>query len=460
VDRGSRPAAENAILAALHGASRDRFRALLTSAVAESAAEDAAAADGAPAAAVPADRLAAARVAVLDEIDPDLRTPQGLAVAATIGPYLGFIGRRAGGSDRRGGGLWVTQAENLAACPWQLFLERLLALEPTPDPLQSLPGTDPLLLGSVVHSVFEAIAEEAGVPSGEELAAAAAADRPARPVPLPPAADLERRLLSVAREVLLDEGIPLPGLARALAAQAAGFLERARQLDWVAGAGDPEVLGVETVGRVKVEDGEGKSRHLEFKADRVDRTEAAGASGLRFTDYKTGRPPSTAKTEKTQREHHLRRVAEGRSLQATAYRLAGAAMADGDVLGRYLYLRPDAEPMASVVAVGDDPAFGERFGATVRALFAAWDAGGFFPRVVDPAGDKEPVRCSFCRVAEACVRGDSGARRRLHSWASRSERPETAAEAAALGVWRLHDPDAVDADSEAGVEASGSEDER
>lgn len=498
-DRGPRPAAESAILAALHGAGRPRFRELLATAIGEDRAEEVAAAVTPPAAAPPstattapgstatpdttaapasadavaagsaaappstttpsptragAAALAAARVAVLDELDPDLRTPEGRAVAAALGPYFGFIGGRGGagspgGGDPRGSDLWVTHAENLAACPWQLFLERLLRLEPTPDPLQALPGTDPLLLGNVVHAVLEELATAAGLTSGEPLAEALAAGREAVAVPWPEPAELDRRLLATARRVLAEEGIPLPGLARALALQARSFLDRAGEIDWHATGGTLAVLAVEAVGEVAVEDEGGRRRRLAFKADRVDRTgepQGGAAGAVRVTDYKTGRPLSTAKTEKTLRDHHLRRVREGRNLQATAYQLAGEAATGGEpAVGRYLYLRPDADPRSIEFAVGrDDPAFAERFAATARAAFAAWDAGGFFPRVVDTAGEKEPVRCSFCRVAEACLRGDSGARRRLHGWASEAGEGGGEAERAVLGVWRLADAEGED----------------
>ena len=56
------------------------------------------------------------------------------------------------------------------------------------------------------------------------------------------------------------------------------------------------------------------------------------------------------------------------------------------------------------------------------------------------------MRCSFCRVAEACLRGDSGARRRLHGWASEAGEGGGEAERAVLGVWRL--ADASDEDGE------------
>ena len=83
------------------------------------------------------------------------------------------------------------------------------------------------------------------------------------------------------------------------------------------------------------------------------------------------------------------------------------------------------------------------FSAATAAVLGAWEAGTFFPRVVDLAGRAEPGRCKFCDVAEACLRGDSGARGRLFEWAGRggtgedSGNPGDLGEAALLAVWRL-----------------------
>jgi hypothetical protein len=101
-------------------------------------------------------------------------------------------------------------------------------------------------------------------------------------------------------------------------------------------------------------------------------------------------------------------------------------------------LRPDVE--ARVFEAGpDDRDLAEAFQGTVRAVLSVWDAGAFFPRVVDPAGRGEPGRCKVCEVAEACVRGDSGARLRLFEWAEgmRAGGEPTPEEAALLQVWRL-----------------------
>lgn len=421
-----RPADEQAVIAALH-APRPRFGAVLAAALEEGRAE--LLPEGLGCGELrPAD-LAAARVAVLDEMDPDLRTPEGRATRARLGPYLGFIGAIGAipGADPRRRDLFVTHLETMAACPWQLFLGRLLRLEPTPDPLAALPGADPLLLGNTVHAVLQRIVEEA----------AARAEPGALPVLVswPAPAELGPLLVEASARLLAAEGIDMPGLARALAERARPLVEAAGAADWT--GGEPlAVLSVESQDEVAVQDAAGRNRSLRFRADRVDPIGPA-AGGLRFTDYKTGRPLSEGRTAATRRRHFLERVRAGTHLQAAAYLLAAAGE---PAVGRYLYLRPGLEEEKRELAVTlDDREIGAAFAQAVRAVLAAWDAGSFFPRVVDPAGRNEPARCGYCAVAEACVRGDSGARNRLFEWTGRAGQAEdlTPAEESLLGVWRL-----------------------
>ncbi|HLE85382.1 MAG TPA: PD-(D/E)XK nuclease family protein [Thermoanaerobaculia bacterium] len=115
-------------------------------------------------------------------MDPDLSTPQGRAVRASLGPYFGFLGPPASG-DPRLGPLFVTALEGLSACPWQTFLRRLLRLEPTPDPLEALPSLDPLLVGSLVHAVLEEVVRQALPEGGPETLAEILG--PSRPPPAP-----------------------------------------------------------------------------------------------------------------------------------------------------------------------------------------------------------------------------------------------------------------------------------
>src|SRR6185369_13409226 len=111
--------------------------------------------------------------------------------------------------------------------------------------------------------------------------------------------------------------------------------------------------------------------------------------------------------------------------------------------GRYLYLRPDLAQREFAIGAGisGEAELARAFGAATASVLGAWEAGTFFPRVVDLSGRAEPGRCKFCNVAEACLRGDSGARGRLFEWAARGgpEPPEPSEpiSAALLAVWGL-----------------------
>jgi hypothetical protein len=422
---GPRPADEHAILAGLH-APRRWFGRVLPVAI-----EEVRAGLEGGFLLAPAD-LAAARLAVLEEMDPDLRTPEGRAVRARLGPYFGFVGRfRGERGDPRLRPVYVTYLENLAACPWQLFLGRLLRLEPTPDPLAALPGIDPPLLGNVVHATLARLAHEP-VPR-----AARDKFKGLEPVPVvwPPQEKLDRIVLTEAGRLLAEEGVFLPGLARALADRALPFLAAAREADWAAGA--MPLATTEVQGEVEVRDGRSRLRTMLFQADRLDRD----GPRLVWTDYKTGRPISDKKTPEVRRRHFLARVREGRNLQAVAYLLGS----EGEAMGRYLFLRPELEDGAREFTVSAaDRDFLEAFASTSAALLDLWDQGAFFPRVVDAAGKEEPPRCKLCPVAEACLRGDSGARLRLFEWTVRARKrdPEDreapgADERALLAVWDL-----------------------
>ncbi len=420
----ARPADEHAVLAGLHGSRLDVAR-VLPIAVEQVRGELGMELLGLDAAAV-----AAARWRVLEELDPDPRTAAGRAAAASLGPYFGFVG-----ADRGGHQLYVTHLEALAACPWQLFLGRRLRIERPPDPLGALPGADPLRLGNLVHRTLDRIFKEA-------LAAAGA---PAAPVAVgwPAAEALDALLREVAAELLAEEGLVLPGLARALAEHARPFVDAARETDWPAPGATVEVVASEVEGELVLDleaagswheaaglGGEARAsaaRRLRFRADREDLV----GGRRRFTDYKTGRPLSEARDPRQRRRQLLAEIRAGKRLQSVAYLLAAGG---SGALGRYLFLRPDlaAEAREVVVEAGDREA-GAAFAAAVGAALGAWDAGTFFPRLVDPSG-LEPSRCGFCAVAEACLRGDPGARRRLYQWASRQRPGGPEPEASQHGV--------------------------
>ncbi len=438
-----RPADEHATLVALHGP-RARLGGVLAAAIAEARREHLA-----PGRELPPAQLAAARVAVLDELDPDRRTAAGRARAAGLGPYFGFVGAlpvaAAGAAppDPRHRPLFVTHLERLAGCPWQFFTARLLGVERAPDPLAALPAVDARLLGNTVHRILARLAREAGAPAGGdpragEPAPAFAALAGGTPVPVPwPAPEALARLVREEAEAALrDEGVPWRGLARVLADRALPLVERARSLDW--GEAGLAVLGVELAGEVSVADAAGRPRPIAFRADRLDR----GPGGaLRLTDYKTGRPFDPGQKRDTARKRLLAAVREGKLLQAMAYERADPA---GGARGRYLYLHAEAGAPELAMPAGDRE-LADLFAGTAASLLALWDAGSFFPRVVEPSGRQEPVRCKFCEVAEGCLRGDSGARRRLFEWSERAHAVAAATgdagaaneSAALLGVWRL-----------------------
>ncbi len=422
--RGPLTAAEGAIVAGL-ARDRDGLAAVLALALA----------DGAPPAAA-TEALARARVELLDELDPLRGTPRGERFQAVLGPFFGFVGAPAGEDDpRTTRSPFVTHLERLAECPWRFFLERLLWLAPAPDPLAVLPGVDPRLLGSLVHEVLRAIVEEqiGSPPATLEEACL----RVGVSVVWPDAARLDRLLRTRAEALVEEEGLPLPGLARALAAAAAPILKAAREREWE----DDRLTGVlaaDTEGALTVEDVAGRPRRIGFRADRVDRR----GSALRLTDYKTGRVPwrETA-IDGRRREMHAA-IESGRLLQAAAYALA-SGRADDE--GRYVYLHPaiDEDRPRTATARAADAELAAAFRGVTRTTLEVWDAGAFFPRFLLQDRSAEHPHCERCEVRDACLRGDSGARLRFDDWLGRhlqrpvAPAPGTPAEAALLALWPL-----------------------
>jgi hypothetical protein len=407
-----RPPEEHAVLAGLHGSRRD-FGCALEVACGGSA---------------------AARLAVLEELDPDRTTAEGRWRAATVGPYLGFVGASREGADPRRGEPAVTTAENVAACPWQAFLRRILHLEPSPDPLAAAPSVDVLVVGQTVHRALETIlaAGRRDLPRTVEGAVAA------QPVPVgrPAAAEIDTALREATLRVAREEGLTMAGLERVLEERARPYLEIAGRLLWPEGSSQVLVLGLEASGAAMVEDADGREHELRFRSDLVE--EASG--GVRLTDFKTGKPLSTAKTDRTRHEHLLAAIRRGQALQAGAYALA---VPGRPAEGRYIYLRPDLEDFGRVLAVSsEDSGLAQAVSVAARAILGVWQEGSFFPRLEEPDRPKEPRRCTYCEVRDACVRGDSGARRRLARWAAARRGSSEGlgdAEAALLGLWSLAD---------------------
>ena len=409
--REPRPAHEHAILAGLYG-SRQRFEGAFRMALDE--ARDAAVDEAAGSMA-----LARSRCAVLTELDPTAERRREL------GPYFGFIGERGESIPT------ITALESTAQCPWQTFLIRALRLEAPPDALGALPRVEPRTLGILVHSVLEQIARDALDGPAEDLEAAL--QRDGARVEWPEPETLDRLIRRCAESAARGQGISLPGFARILALAARPRLALAREHDWPRPGVAPTVLDAELTDAVSVRDAEGRMRRLVFRADRVDRSDV----GLCFTDYKTGKPAATQQSSNAREREYRSRVEAGVLLQAVAYAHAGGR--HGPASGRYLYLSPEAAPETRSFEVrSDDVGFARSFEGAVRILLDGWDRGCFFPRLVDDRG-VEPRRCTVCEVKLACVRGDSGARRRLEEWTRRPEadRRDAPAEAAMRALWFL-----------------------
>ncbi len=408
-----RPAHEHAVLAGVH-APRAAFAEAFALACGEAGDET----------------LSAGRLAVLDELDPERGTAAGRARARELGPYFGFVGPALAAADPRRRGLAVTTAEQAAACPWQAFLRRLLHLEPSPDALAAPPGVEGAVVGTAVHRVLEGIVRAAIPAAPETLAEALAA--PGAAVAWPDDGALQALVGEVCARLARESGLALPGLDRVLARQAAPLLESARRLAWPE-AGPASVAGAEVSGALAFEGPEGE-RSLAFRVDRVDVADGRAV----LTDFKTGAPIAEGKQEATRRRHLLQAVRRGSALQVAAYALAGGGGAEG----RYLFLRPQLDPeVAAAVVRADDGEVAAAFAAAAGAVASAWERGAFFPRLEEPNGGDEPRRCASCEVRDACLRGDSGSRRRLASWAAANADADglSDTEAALLAVWRLHE---------------------
>lgn len=375
---------EHAVEAGLAG-DRDLWERIL--------ALDLAAAGGSPC-------LAGVRRRVLDEADPDVRTPEGRWVASQPGPYLGAVGPAA----ELEGQLFVTTLEAIATCPWQAFLRRVLKLDVVPDPAQELGSLPPGLVGNVVHAVLAAIAGGESGATWEEVLAG-----PLRDVRWPAEDGLVSLAAETASRIGRLAGIASPGLLAALARRALPVLEIARQLEWQ-GAGPP-VVGVEVSGWVEVQDLAGRLRRVGFMCDRVDRQPGGEVVA---TDYKSGRRKKLPERDSARRKHLLRAMCRGETLQAAAY-----ACAPGAGSGRYLYLDPSLGEGAREAAVAaNDVEAVQAFRSTAAVLLGMWDAGLFPPRLVEPSGSAKPRACERCEMVTACAQHDSAARRRLAHWAA------------------------------------------
>jgi len=362
------------------------------------------------------DKLATARADVLAAVEP---TPEG----DQPGPWFGFsgaVGRRADSP------MWVTRIEATGTCPWRAFVQQRLGIFPLPDPHLGLPGVDGMLVGQVVHGVLESIVLSVLGENPGNLEGALAS--PPVEVPWPSPGLFDELLREQAARVARREGLATIGMAPLLEARARQFLDTARAVEWGADGTLTGVLATEVEGTVTVK---GVERPVAFRADRVD----LGGVGPELVDYKASKPVSTAKKPETRQSHLLVKIARGRLLQAAAY--AGAVGADGS--GRYLYLKPEDrwdEEMRNVVVCGDDEELVEPFEVAVRTIAEGRARGIVFPRVEEADG-KTAEHCSYCRVAEACRRDDTGFRRRLVRWMQREAETDDPGQETARALWWL-----------------------
>lgn len=359
--------------------------------------------------------LAEARRQAVEAWDPRDWSESQRPTPSTVSPFWGLVGRRrvAPGAERE---LSVTVLEGLARCPWRAFVTSVLRLAgPTPDTDEPVDAT-PNLLGIAVHRAVQRLATGTDpgpnpFRSGEALWAEPAAGE-ATPKKKPTSGEVGRALQEVSAALEQEQGPRTRGLSVLLESAARPYVDAAIEELWAQGS--PTFLGVERRGLTPLEHLPGRS--VAFRADLVCRRESEGGGPEWVAlDLKTGRPPSTAATEKTRAKHFASAVATGELLQAAAYAQAPLGQAAGPARGEYLHVRPDLADTARQWTARADDENAESFQDAAATLVTALDRGAFLPRLEDTKGN-EPAMCGYCEVAPACVRGDSGQRRRLREW--------------------------------------------
>jgi hypothetical protein len=304
-----------------------------------------------------------------------------------------------------------------------------------------LPAIESRYVGSLVHKVAERIVHRqlpSSPPSLEQLD-----QQTAEKVSWPDERVLRRVADEEAERLVRKEGIGLAGYAEILAEIALPHLEVLRRLESESDDSSLRTLAAEIEGRYELTDTDGQPRPISFRADRVD----LDGEQIVVTDYKTGGANNkkylTSAKPATREKHFANALREGSLLQAPLYALATST---GDGRGRFLFLDPDFEPpddRRALVVGADDRKIIDTFEQTARTAVAAWDQGAFFPRLQRPDKEEEPNACDYCQFAEACLRGDSGARGRLADWATThsDSRPPSKgsgkALAALLDLWHL-----------------------
>ncbi|MFN7965950.1 MAG: PD-(D/E)XK nuclease family protein [Acidobacteriota bacterium] len=347
--------------------------------------------------------VARGRIAVLGEQEPDYETSR------QFGPYLGFAGAVLQSIDPRRGPQAVTTLESIARCGWQALLANFLKLECPPDPGGDLPTIGGWLVGDAAHRALQTLYERR---IGDQS--------PTRPT------DDEIRLAAhdAALAVAHENGVRLSGLIDVLSSRAAAMARNAITLEWDKGF-ESVVAHVEYDSSTTLTATHG-NQPLRFRADRVDRV---GAS-TRFTDYKTGKPPSPAKGEKFRSDALLKAIQAGTKLQAAIY-----ALSQPGAVGRYLYIDPELDKGCVEYSVDHESPEAKAAIASAALLTTALQAGVLLPRLLD-RNDQTPITCDHCDVRAACSQYDTGVRLRLQR-TLKGQRERAGAPSLALQVWDI-----------------------
>ena len=184
---------------------------------------------------------------------------------------------------QRGAGLAITTLEQIAWCPWQAFLTRVLHVEPGPDALEALPAVDALLLGSVLHTSVEAIVK-ASLPE-EEPSLEAALPARGRAVPWPSDTDCVRSSRRTQSVCSKRRALRPRGWWGCSPSAREPLLREVFEHVWRPAQGRPALFGTELTGALRVRDDDDRLREITFRADLAQEA-SRGAVSHRSQDRK------------------------------------------------------------------------------------------------------------------------------------------------------------------------------
>ena len=331
-------------------------------------------------------------------------------------PWSGDVGSVRDPEDPRGGSVFVSQLEQLARCPWRHFLQKTLRLEPPADPDSGFPHIDARMLGMAVHGAMQQLRNATTITDHRTLVELRALGANAPRVRPASAAEQENAIERASRETLGVLAHLYPRMLAVLCQRVRSFVAESLAIDAI--DGEKHFLAAEWQGDWSIaetrEPGSGTNERfrstVSFRADLVERR--SDGTWL-LSDYKTGKPLSTAKTAKTRDKHLRQGVLDGSHLQVAVY---AAAIAPDAVESRYVHLGPGLESwqrtIGTAAATNDASPLQPALEGTAAALLHARRQGIALPRLETADGRKNPS-CRTCDVRLACVDGDSSARRRL-----------------------------------------------